>query len=156
GESAVPGLYAVGEAAGGVHGANRLDSNAIPETQVFGARAGQAAALRRAVGSERVPQGPAEAWEERLHAAVATAEGTGADYAAMRKDLQSTMWQALGIVRTKEGMERGLADVGALAARLNGARPAGVRSLMLHSQMASSLLVARACLAAALAREESR
>jgi fumarate reductase (CoM/CoB) subunit A len=49
-ETAVTGLYAVGEAAGGVHGANRLDSNALPETQVFGARAGRSAAGRRADG----------------------------------------------------------------------------------------------------------
>jgi aspartate oxidase len=46
GRASVPGLYAAGETAGGVNGANRVDSNAIPETQVFGARAGICAAER--------------------------------------------------------------------------------------------------------------
>lgn len=155
-ESGVPGLYAVGEVAGGVHGANRLDSNAIPETQVFGARAGKSAARARTLGGAAFPKAAAAAWEERLSDAIAMPEGTGSDYAAMRKDLQSAMWQTLGIVRTREGMERGLAAVAALDSRLEAARPAGARSLMLHEALASSLLVARVCLGAALAREESR
>src|SRR5262245_62464274 len=44
GAASRPGLYACGETAGGVHGGNRLNSNAVPETQVFGHRAGQVAA----------------------------------------------------------------------------------------------------------------
>jgi fumarate reductase (CoM/CoB) subunit A len=156
GESAVPGLYAVGEAAGGVHGANRLDSNAIPETQVFGARAGQSAARARSLGRGRFPDAKTAAWEERLAAASSRADSEGADYAAMRKDLQATMWRTLGIVRTAEGMREGLAQVDAVAGRLDNAQPAGARSLMQHATMASSLLVARACLTAALRREESR
>jgi len=155
-ESAVPGLYAVGEAAGGVHGANRLDSNAIPETQVFGARAGQSAARARSVAPGRLPDVRAAAWEGRLADAAARAEADGSDYAAMRKDLQSTMWRTLGIVRTAEGMRQGLAAIGVLDEALGDARPSGARGLMQHATMASSLLVARACLTAALGREESR
>ena len=155
-ESEVPGLYAVGEVAGGVHGANRLDSNAIPETQVFGARAGQSAARTRGFRVAAFPDGPAAAWAERLTESMATPAERGTDYAAMRKELQTTMWRSLGIVRDKQGMERGLTDVSALESRLSHSVPAGARSLMLHAQMASSLLVARACLGAALARRESR
>jgi len=156
GESAVPGLYAVGEAAGGVHGANRLDSNAIPETQVFGARAGQSAARARSRAGAPLPDAPGAAWERRLAEALSRPDDQGSDYASMRKDLQATMWRSLGIVRTAEGMRQGLAEVEALGERLRGAVPAGARSLMLHATMASSLLVGRACLSAALAREESR
>ena len=156
GESAVPGLYAVGEAAGGVHGANRLDSNAIPETQVFGARAGRSAARAAQSAHAGSREGASQAWARRLEAALATPETEGTDYAAMRKDLQATMWRTLGIVRTAAGMRQGLAEVEALAGTLDRARPAGARALMLHAQMASSLLVARACLSSALAREESR
>lgn len=156
GESGVRGLYAVGEAAGGVHGANRLDSNAIPETQVFGARAGQSAARAAATSAPHFPAAPVTAWERRLVDATATAEDDGSDYAAMRKELQATIWGTLGIVRTQNDMERGAAGVAALEQRLRAARPSGARALMLHAQMASSLLVARACLAAALSREESR
>jgi len=155
-ESRVPGLYAVGEVAGGVHGANRLDSNAIPETQVFGARAGQSSARARGDRLAEFPDAAAAAWDDRLRRAMATSEDAGADYTSIRKDLQATMWQTLGIVRTSEGMERGLTEVSALEARLDGAAPAGARSLMLHAQMANSLLVARVCLSAAVARKESR
>jgi fumarate reductase (CoM/CoB) subunit A len=156
GRSDVPGLFAVGEAAGGVHGANRLDSNAIPETQVFGARAGQSAAQGRTSVAPPFPRDSVQRWEERLHEATRTPEGTGADYAAMRKDLQAAVWQTLGIVRTHDGMQRGLSEVAGIEAQLRDARPAGARALMLHAQMASSLLVAHVCLSAALAREESR
>ena len=157
GESEIPGLFAVGEAAGGVHGANRLDSNAIPETQVFGARAGRAAA--RTSGARRpapIPDRLAAPWIDRFSRAMSAETAAGPDYAAMRKDLQATMWQTLGIVRTGDEMKRGLAEVQSIEERLSCAEPAGPRSLMLHAQMASSLLVARTCLSAALMREESR
>ncbi len=157
GESEVPGLFAVGEAAGGVHGANRLDSNAIPETQVFGARAGSAAARRsRTHPGTAFPVSLAADWADRFGRAMSAAEAEGSEYAGMRKDLQATMWQTLGIVRTRDQMLRGLAEVGSIEQRLQHAEPAGARSLMLQAQMANSLLVARTCLSVALAREESR
>jgi fumarate reductase (CoM/CoB) subunit A len=157
GESEVPGLFAVGEAAGGVHGANRLDSNAIPETQVFGARAGQAAARRsRTDLPATFPASPGTDWIDRYERAMSTAGAEGTDYAGMRKDLQATMWRTLGIVRTRDQMQKGLAEVQSIERRLETAEPAGARSLMLHAQMANSLLVARTCLSVALTREESR
>jgi succinate dehydrogenase/fumarate reductase flavoprotein subunit len=85
---------------------------------------------------------------------AAGAEGT--DYAGMRKDLQATMWRTLGIVRTRDQMQKGLAEVQSIERHLETAEPAGARSLMLHAQMANSLLVARTCLSVALTREESR
>jgi fumarate reductase (CoM/CoB) subunit A len=157
GESEVPGLFAVGEAAGGVHGANRLDSNAIPETQVFGARAGQAAARRsRRDLPAAFPAPPGTDWTDRFRRAMSVADTEGSDYAGMRKDLQATMWRTLGIVRTRDQMQKGLAEVQSIERRLEIAEPAGARSLMLHAQMANSLLVARTCLSVALTREESR
>ena len=108
GESQVPGLFAVGEAAGGVHGANRLDSNAIPETQVFGARAGQAAAVR-SKADKSVFRGSLDGeWKKRLQSAESQSEAPGFDYAELRKALQATMWQRLGIVRTAAQLEVGL------------------------------------------------
>jgi succinate dehydrogenase/fumarate reductase flavoprotein subunit len=157
GESELPGLFAVGEAAGGVHGANRLDSNAIPETQVFGARAGNRAAKRSLTHVQTAIQPSIESdWDDRFRRARSAADTAGSDYAGMRKDLQATMWQTLGIVRTRDQMSRGLAEVQSIERRLQHSEPAGPRSLMLHAQMANSLLVARTCLSVALMREESR
>ena len=156
GESQVPGLFAVGEAAGGVHGANRLDSNAIPETQVFGARAGQAAAARSKAHKSALRGSLDGEWKKRLQSAESQSQAPGFDYVELRKELQATMWQRLGIVRTAAQMKRGLGEVEAMERRLAGAVPSGARALMLHVQMANSLLVARSCLRAALMREESR
>jgi fumarate reductase (CoM/CoB) subunit A len=156
GESRVRGLYAVGEAAGGVHGANRLDSNAIPETQVFGARAGKAAAVRAMKLRSAHPAPTACPWADRFQQAASAPESTSPEYVELRKDLQATMWRRLGIVRSGEAMQRGLSEVEAIQVRLDKATPAGARELMLHVQMANSLLVARTCLTAALIREESR
>jgi fumarate reductase (CoM/CoB) subunit A len=157
GQSRVPGLFAVGEAAGGVHGANRLDSNAIPETQVFGARAGQAAARRAQSTANRArPASDGHGWTERLAGALAAPKAEASEYVDLRKELQATMWRRLGIVRTAAQMRQGLAEVEGIEARLFLAKPQSARELMLHAQMSSSLLVARCCLEAALTREESR
>ena len=77
-------------------------------------------------------------------------------YAEQRKVLQATMSRTFGIVRSRDQMEQGLIEVEALQHTLDATTPAGVRELMLHIQMANSLLVARACLRAGFMREESR
>jgi fumarate reductase (CoM/CoB) subunit A len=156
GRTRVPGLYAVGEAAGGVHGANRIDSNALPETQVFGARAGRAAAARSQRGARPVVDVPEE-WNLRFEAARG---GEVADepspYAGLRKELQRIMWTRLGIVRDGDEMEAGAREVDELARRLEDCRPNGVRDLMHHATLESSITVARCCFTAALTRTESR
>ena len=82
GRTGIDGLYCVGEAAGGIHGANRINSNALPETLVFGARSGAHAASRagRAAGGEAVATplrspGPGGLDEAALDARLAIAEG---------------------------------------------------------------------------------
>ena len=69
GGSSRAGLYACGETAGGVHGGNRLNSNAVPETQVFGHRAGQAAARHAGTAAPgSVDDGSLRRWTRRLAA----------------------------------------------------------------------------------------
>ena len=156
GQTRIPGLFAVGEAAGGVHGANRLDSNALPETQVFGARAGRAAARRRGRGNGADLEVPSE-WESRFKEALeARGRPAPVPYADLRKELQSVMWNQLGIVRDGEQMEIGLRELDGLEGRLGAARPAGVRALVNHATLENSILVARCCFTAALGRRESR
>ena len=156
-ESSVRGLFVVGEAAGGVHGANRLDSNAIPETQVFGARAGKAAAARSVASGRAVPSppqtadGPTDFGKRNPHPRQRLLR-TPSNGRCSRP----TMSRTFGIVRSCDQMEQGLIEVEALQHTLDATTPAGVRELMLHLQMANSLLVARACLGAGLMREESR
>jgi fumarate reductase (CoM/CoB) subunit A len=151
----VPGLFVAGETAGGLHGANRLDSNAIPETQVFGARAGRAAAAR-AIGTAR--RGGDQAWAPRWASAGDRdhADGDLAEYERMRRRLKETAWLRLGIVRDGDGLRAGLREVRRLGEELGSRSPGSPRALLAHSELASSLLTAEACFTAALHRRESR
>jgi L-aspartate oxidase len=115
GRTTLPGLYAAGEAAcTGVHGANRLASNSLLEGLVFGARAGRAAA-------EDLKGAPARPSVEAEEAATLS-EGAGADVGrlsaaagAVRKRVRRLMWERVGILRTRAGLERALKEFGEIA-----------------------------------------
>jgi fumarate reductase (CoM/CoB) subunit A len=156
GRSSIGGLFAAGETAGGVHGANRLDSNAIPETQVFGARAGRAAAAW-AAATERRDVGEALAdWR----AAHASADGAGAwsavDYQVRRRRLQALAWDALGIVRDATRLTAGLAELADLHDEVGASAPADAAAALSRAELDDLLLVGAACMTAALERAESR
>jgi fumarate reductase (CoM/CoB) subunit A len=119
GRTPLAGLYACGEAAGGVHGANRLNSNAIPDTQVFGARAGRAAAeAARTERWGRVDDSVLQAWARRVEGLTSSSSSCRSTLAALRQELQQVVSLALGIVRTAAGLEAGLAALDRLRARL--------------------------------------
>ncbi|HEX8071893.1 MAG TPA: L-aspartate oxidase [Pyrinomonadaceae bacterium] len=117
GRTSLPGLYAAGEVAcTGVHGANRLASNSLLEGLVFGARAGRAAAADCAhePGASAAVETSAAHDEE-----AATVEEPGGDEAstrasagalAVRKRVRRLMWERVGILRTRESVERALAE----------------------------------------------
>ncbi|MBR1369041.1 succinate dehydrogenase [Methanocalculus chunghsingensis] len=90
----LPGLFACGEVAGGVHGANRLGGNALAETQVFGRRAGEAAG-RSEKESRRIDPDQIEAVEGRI---AAYAEGSLRPSEAVAR-LKRVMWDGAGIYR---------------------------------------------------------
>lgn len=109
GRSTLPGLYAAGEVScTGVHGANRLASNSLLEGLVFGARAGRAAA------DDCLKQGAFEFERARLESDGArgqsVAEGLKDVAFALRKRVRRLMWERVGILRTREGLERALRE----------------------------------------------
>ena len=141
GKTNVPGLYAAGEvAATGVHGANRLPSNGLLEALVFGARAGKAMSMieKMTPQSRSNPQasysnGPVDAGVE--------------DQITKIQDL---MWSDVGIVRTRQGMQKAVKTLEEMAPSFaHGRTRRGYEASNLHL---AALLVARS----ALAREESR
>jgi succinate dehydrogenase/fumarate reductase flavoprotein subunit len=157
GATSLPGLYAVGEAAGGCHGANRLANNAFTECYVFGKRAGEHAA---AYSTSQVPQAPTlasrvrdtvRALEQR---AYQTAGST--DYKTLNTALRRQMWEHVGVVRhasTLGAAHEAIRSLAEQAQRCRGDRPAMmVRCL----ELANLCLTAEAITVAALAREESR
>jgi succinate dehydrogenase/fumarate reductase flavoprotein subunit len=157
-ETEVPGLLAAGEVVGGANGANRLSGNAITEALVFGRRAGRSAAerARRLNGRSRPQPQPREA----LDLITAQSADEGASTAAMVSDLQATMTEYVGPIRTEARLDRGLARIDALSRAL-GERPPGVPQAfdmrrLEWFDLRNMLLVARTVATAARARTESR
>jgi succinate dehydrogenase/fumarate reductase flavoprotein subunit len=149
----VDGLYACGEAAGGLHGANRHGGNALTETIVFGARAG-AAAAEKARESQGGEPGPLA----RELAGQVPAGGKGKDSpAGIKKELKEIMWQKVGIIRSRESLLEAETRLEELKNRLRGASlPSDPRKLPAFLELDLGLTTAGLIIASALRREESR
>ncbi len=119
GARAVDGLYAAGQAMGGVFGANRLGSTSLSEGPIFGARAGRAAAARARQTRAAADDAPFEA----NLASYRSVLGRTADAAPAQlvKQLQSACWEGIGPARTKDGLERFVAALADLRQRADTA-----------------------------------
>ena len=155
GWSGVPGLYAAGEVTGGLHGANRMAGNALTETLVFGARAGQAASLR---AGQMPPQGGHHVFEDFMPV-ISRDPGTGTvgRSAELKKMLRKILWENGGILRSKEGLLKAIEVAGhildeAQNLSLNTAPPEVQNIIELRLGSKTALLI----LEAALRREDSR
>jgi succinate dehydrogenase / fumarate reductase flavoprotein subunit len=158
-QSRVPGLFAAGEVAGGMHGSNRLGGNSLSDLLVFGRRAGLAA-TEHARTSGRGRLSP-EALADAGTAALAPFEREGGENPyAVQHDLQQTMHDLVGIIRTREEMEQALGKIAALAERVAALSVDGHRQYNpgwhLALDLPHMLLVGECIARAALAREESR
>jgi L-aspartate oxidase len=147
GRTNLPGLYAAGEAAcTGVHGANRLASNSLLEGLVFGARAAQSmlddSLLQRQSAETSLPQ----------HEPLKGDEEARLEEIIVR--LQASMWAYAGLLRDEQTLQKGIAAQEACAADLERLGQ-GKQSRRLSEAHAMNR-VARAILASALARTESR
>ncbi len=151
GQTTVPGLYAVGETAGGQHGANRPGGNALLDTQVFGLIAGEAAAAE-CLSLEMEPI-PAAAVEDFLQELARLQHSAGAPAAAFRRRLRETVDSAAGVVRTEAGLTAGLVS---LASLLKKGMRLGEKTFAYALENKNLALAAEAVLRAALLRDESR
>jgi succinate dehydrogenase flavoprotein subunit len=158
-ESTVPGLFAAGEAAAGLHGANRLGGNSLSDLLVFGRRAGLAAAQHaKRVTAPSIDNSQIEQSEREL---LAPFSNTGAESPyAVHRDLQEVMQNLVGIFRTEEDLKKALVELEKLKAR---AAKAGVEGSRLFNpgwhlsyDLKSMLTVSEAVTHCALARTESR
>jgi succinate dehydrogenase / fumarate reductase flavoprotein subunit len=155
----VSGLYAIGEASSGLHGANRLGGNSLIELLVFGRIVGQAAAAysRGLSAQRRSPAALAQATAE-VDAFLA-ADGEE-NVRALQRAIRNTMTEHAGVVRDEEGLLTGLAELDAIEARITnvGVHPdiAGYQDLAHAFDLKSAALAARATLQAALERRETR
>jgi succinate dehydrogenase / fumarate reductase, flavoprotein subunit len=158
--STLPGLFAAGEAAGGLHGANRLGGNSLSDLLVFGKRAGEYAARfakeNGPVATDETQIADATAWALEPFDRAADGENP---YQIQYK-LQESMQALVGIVRTKSEMQEALEVVGQLNTRAEKAGVPGHRQYNngWHTAMdlRNMLMVSEAITRAALLREESR
>lgn len=154
GATGVPGLFAVGEATAGVHGANRLGGNSLAETLVFGERTG-AFLSSFLVHHPFTPVG-ASSIAVHLKPLEGMRNRSGHAAAALVQTLQALLWNQAGIVRSKDGLESGLEklrDLQSQASALGGSRPDELAGT-LHIQF--MLMTAEAIFRSALQRDESR
>ena len=158
-QSTLPGLFAAGEAAAGLHGANRLGGNSLSDLLVFGRRAGLAAAKHaKETGSARVDQAQIDAAEKE---ALAPFQRQGGENPfAVHRDLQKVMQSLVGIFRTREDLQKALAELRGFRERAAKTTVDGSRMFNPGWHMAmdlkSMLTVAEAVAQSALVREESR
>ena len=172
----VPGLYAAGEVAGGMHGSNRLGGNSLSDLLVFGRRAGRYAAeyaAARPAGADdggdgaRVPVDDAQvdaAAAEALRPFSAEThepdEGPPENPYSLHQELQQTMNDLVGIIRRAPEMEQALERLAELRARARRAGVEGHRQFNpgwhLALDLRSMLLVSECVARAALERTESR
>ena len=158
--ASVPGLFAAGEVAGGMHGANRLGGNSLSDLLVFGRRAGEFAAEHaRSVGS--APDVDPHAVDRAVASATAPFEADGRENPyQIQHDLQDVMQTLVGIIRTESELEKAEEELATLRERAARVRVEGsLRYNPGWHQVLDlrSLLTVSACVTkAALARKESR
>ncbi|MGV4982380.1 fumarate reductase/succinate dehydrogenase flavoprotein subunit [Streptomyces sp. NRAIS4] len=165
----VPGLFAAGEVAGGMHGSNRLGGNSLSDLLVFGRRAGwHAAQYTAALAGSRPPVDDAQvntAAAEALRPFSAETDREGEagppeNPYTLHQELQQTMNDLVGIIRREGEMEQALHKLGELRVRARRAGVEGHRQFNpgwhLALDLRNMLLVSECVARAALERTESR
>ena len=157
--SNVPGLFAAGECAAGLHGANRLGGNSLSDLLVFGKRAGEHAA---AFAKEH-PAGQVNSDEVEATARLALEpfeRPSGESPFLIQRDLQEMMQDLVGIVRREEELQKALAELEKLESRARSAGVTGHREYNpgWHTalDLSNMLAISKAITLAAIERKESR
>ena len=158
GQSSMPGIFAAGEAAAGLHGANRLGGNSLSDLLVFGRRAGMAAAAHaKKTAYASLDNAQMQDAEREL---LAPFSNNGESPYAVHRDLQTVMQSLVGIYRNAEDLERALSELQMLKARAAAASVEGSRMFNpgwhLMGELKSMLIIAEAVTKSAMARTESR
>jgi len=156
----VPGLFAAGEVAGGLHGANRLGGNSLSDLVVFGRRAGLYAAqyAKSLKGALRVDADHVEAGVQGI---LMPFQGKGNENPyAVHADLQECMQALVGIIRTEGELKKALEEIAVFKQRLGRVTVEGGRAFNpawhLTLDLLAMLAVSEAVTRAALERKESR
>lgn len=156
-KTTVHGLYVAGEAAGGVHGANRLGGNALADTQVFGKRAGLAAAENVSKSNFKLNPTDVEGEQERILKLF-----KDGDYYPfqLKEELQEVMWNNVAIIRSEGGLKIALQSIATIRDKMALMTVPDITGYNQYLQDALELenmiLIAELVTKSAIIREESR
>jgi succinate dehydrogenase / fumarate reductase flavoprotein subunit len=158
--SSLPGLFAAGECAAGINGANRLGGNSLSDLLVFGKRAGEHAAIfAKANGRVSIDERQVEAAVKRSLEPFERANAPENPF-KVQHDLQGMMQDLVGIVRVEDEMQRALTGLDALKARSAQVGVTGHREFNTgwhaSQDLGNLLMVSEAITRSALERQESR
>jgi succinate dehydrogenase/fumarate reductase flavoprotein subunit len=157
--TAIEGLYAAGEDAGGVHGANRLGGNGVADSTVFGGIAGDT--MTGGLEGRPAPAISSALLREAVRAALAPlGRPARTDLYALLRDLRAVMWDKAGLVREADGLATALGEIDRIEAALAEVGVPGRPALNLAWQdwlnLRSQTVTARLIVLSALERRESR
>jgi succinate dehydrogenase / fumarate reductase flavoprotein subunit len=155
----VPGLFAAGEVAGGMHGSNRLGGNSLSDLLVFGRRAGMgAAAYVKQAGANPVSDAAIKAAAEKIEAPFSRSGGENSY--SLHAELQEITHNLVGIIRTGKELEDAIGKIADIRKRSANVAVSGGRKFNpgfhLAFDLDNMLLVAESTAKSALRREESR
>ena len=162
GATSVPGLYAAGEVAAGLHGANRLGGNSLSDLLVFGKRGGEGAADAAKAKPAKASIDPRDVDAAIAELMAPLERPAGESPYQLQIEIQEAMSRYAPIVRDGAGLEAGLDSILELGARAKGVGTGGSRSLAFNPgwhtaiDIHSMLINAEALLRSAIERKESR
>jgi succinate dehydrogenase / fumarate reductase flavoprotein subunit len=161
GASTVPGLFAAGEVSGGMHGSNRLGGNSLSDLLVFGRRAGAGAAeYLDSLGVIRPAASEAQLAAAQAEVLAPLERDSGENPYAVHGEVQQTMHELVGIIRTEDEIKSALAELEKLRERAAQVSVQGGRAYNpgwhLALDLRNIMLIAECVAQAALERQESR
>ena len=161
GRTALAGLFAAGEAAWGIHGANRMGGNALTECAVFGILAGRSAAEHAGTKSKEgdaiLPSEAAvKRWERKAREHLKKRRGALVDSRDLYRDLKEMTWKCAGPVREEGSLNEGIDRLALLEEKIENVYPATLKDLFRKREVENMALLLKALLKGSLLRQESR
>jgi len=162
GRTSLPGLFAAGEVAGGIHGANRLGGNALTECAVFGVIGGQSAAefvRQKELGrgpSNLFSEGLMKKWDRRAQSYLRKRRGTYDQPRDLLKDLKDLAWRYASPEREEASLQEGLDRLAVIEEKIEKVYPAALKDLFRKRDLENVALLLKAILMGSLVRRESR
>lgn len=150
--TSIPGIFAAGEATGGIHGANRISGNGLTDPLVFGRIAGREAVIW--AKDQKKPSLSEEAFVKEYFSKKK--EISDEEIGETKKRIKKLMWNKVGIIRNKMGLKEAIEELVSLQKLFNEGQPVSKKSLSHFFEVRSMLISALAIAHSALFREESR